>query len=155
MAHLESLKLDFELLVAALIGRVDNHTLGLFVRGLAWAADHKRTYIPAGVLRALDDDSDEAVRALVDCGLLLAPDGRQLCHFAEGAWRMCNVGRIPIPEGVRAVVYARDGHRCQECGSPERLTVDHCHPVALGGGDELDNLRTLCRSCNSRKGAKV
>lgn len=53
-------------------------------------------------------------------------------------------------------VFARDGHRCCSCGRrPDDddvdLTVDHVIPLASDGSDDLDNLQTLCRSCNSRK----
>lgn len=49
----------------------------------------------------------------------------------------------------------RDGEICAQCGSREDLTIDHIHPRALGGDHEDDNLRVLCRSCNSRKGARI
>ena len=34
---------------------------------------------------------------------------------------------------------------------PAALTVDHIRPKAKGEGDSPDNLRVLCRACNSRK----
>jgi hypothetical protein len=55
----------------------------------------------------------------------------------------------------RAMVFAKDGLKCVFCGSIENLTIDHIHPVKHGGGDELENLQTLCRSCNSRKRDKL
>lgn len=60
--------------------------------------------------------------------------------------------RRPIPTSVRETVYSRDGWTCCHCGSLENLSIDHIHPVSLGGGNEIENLQTLCRSCNSRKG---
>ena len=44
---------------------------------------------------------------------------------------------------------------CAYCQAKEKLTIDHIHPVSLGGGDEVSNLQILCRSCNSKKGAKI
>lgn len=49
---------------------------------------------------------------------------------------------------VRGAVLGRDGGRCVLCGSGERLEVDHVRPVFLGGGNELANLRSLCRACH-------
>ncbi|MGN7135449.1 HNH endonuclease [Streptomyces pseudogriseolus] len=58
-----------------------------------------------------------------------------------------------VSEATRRAVFERDGHRCLECGSTEDLTVDHIQHQCNGGGHKMDNLRTLCRSCNSRRGA--
>lgn len=35
------------------------------------------------------------------------------------------------------------------------LTADHIVPVALGGVSAPGNLRVLCRSCNSARGART
>lgn len=67
-------------------------------------------------------------------------------------------GRQPsgwIPRATREAVLARDGKKCVECGSTTNLTLDHIHPYALGGSNEEANLRTLCRACNCKKGARV
>ena len=63
--------------------------------------------------------------------------------------------RTPFTKTLRQLVYERDGHRCQHCGTTERLSIDHIHPFSLGGLETLDNLQTLCRPCNSRKGARI
>ena len=49
----------------------------------------------------------------------------------------------------------RDGYRCAHCGAYEDLTIDHIMPLSKGGTDDLDNLRLLCRACNSSKGDKT
>lgn len=59
----------------------------------------------------------------------------------------------PIPAKLRWAVFKRDGYCCRSCGSDEDLTADHMHPEARGGETILENLQTLCRTCNSRKGA--
>jgi 5-methylcytosine-specific restriction enzyme A len=65
--------------------------------------------------------------------------------------------RGSISGRVRTLVYRRDGYACVECGADDvtQLTVDHRIPVALGGGDDPSNLRTLCKPCNSRKGTRL
>lgn len=60
-----------------------------------------------------------------------------------------------IRPSLRAAIYERDGHACLHCGATENLSLDHIHPYSLGGEDTFDNLQTLCRPCNSRKGARV
>jgi 5-methylcytosine-specific restriction enzyme A len=40
---------------------------------------------------------------------------------------------------------------CCRCHAIKDLTVDHIVPKAKGGSDGYDNLRVLCRSCNSAK----
>ncbi len=59
--------------------------------------------------------------------------------------------RIPIPTAVRQYVLERDGYCCQHCGATKHLTIDHIIPLAQGGTNDISNLQTLCRSCNSRK----
>jgi hypothetical protein len=61
-------------------------------------------------------------------------------------------GRQPMDPDLRWTVFRRDGYACVWCGSDSDLTIDHIHPVALGGTNDVSNLQTLCRTCNSRKG---
>ncbi|MFD6400706.1 HNH endonuclease [Nocardia sp. NPDC060249] len=63
--------------------------------------------------------------------------------------------RDHIPIATRRAVFARDGHQCVHCGATEDLSLDHIYPWSRGGEDTVDNLRVLCRPCNSRKGARV
>lgn len=60
-----------------------------------------------------------------------------------------------IRPSLRAAVYERDGNTCLHCGATEALTLDHIHPWSLGGEDTFENLQTLCRSCNSKKGGRA
>lgn len=62
-------------------------------------------------------------------------------------------GKIVISD--REVVLERDGWACVLCGAGDDLTIDHIFPVAHGGSDAPVNLRVLCRTCNSRKGADI
>ena len=86
-----------------------------------------------------------------------------LCQIRSRAWYEWHwqrgidpdAKRPRIPQGVRQSVYERDGWSCVYCDSPDDLTLDHIQPFSLGGPDTVENLQTLCRSCNSRKGARV
>jgi len=58
---------------------------------------------------------------------------------------------------IRMEVLVRDEFTCQECGDrggrygEAMLHVDHIKPVNRGGGDEVENLRVLCRSCHLQR----
>lgn len=79
------------------------------------------------------------------------------CVMHEGTlWRRGDgVRRRAIPAATRAAVMKRDDFACVECGSHLFLTLDHIWPYSQGGTDDHDNLRVLCRSCNSKKGART
>lgn len=57
----------------------------------------------------------------------------------------------------RKEVIRRSGTVCKYCGCDcgDFPTIDHVIPVALGGTNDMENLVVACRSCNSRKGAKL
>lgn len=61
----------------------------------------------------------------------------------------------PLSVLDKARVFAKDNFKCVKCGSEENLQIDHIYPRSKGGGNEPDNLQTLCRSCNIRKFNKV
>lgn len=61
----------------------------------------------------------------------------------------------PIPYELRKLVFERDAYRCQTCGDWHDLSVDHIIPESKGGLAKLDNLQTLCRKCNSKKGNRL
>lgn len=62
--------------------------------------------------------------------------------------------KIPIPKALRQAVFKRDSYTCQHCGSQDRLCADHIIAEVRGGPTTLENLQTLCRTCNSRKSDK-
>jgi hypothetical protein len=40
---------------------------------------------------------------------------------------------------------------CMYCGSTEKLTIDHIHPIIKGGNSERINLTRACNRCNCLK----
>ena len=85
------------------------------------------------------DESDPCDRCLWDdAGLTLPPAKNASALTEQERWQ----------------VFADNDFRCVGCGSRSRLTVDHIQARANGGNNARDNLQTLCRSCNSRKGAR-
>ncbi len=59
-----------------------------------------------------------------------------------------------IPNKLRTAVFERDMYRCVRCGSHKQLCADHIVPEVKGGDATMDNLQTLCRPCNTKKGWK-
>jgi 5-methylcytosine-specific restriction endonuclease McrA len=55
----------------------------------------------------------------------------------------------------RRAVLARDGFRCQYCGSSKHLTLDHVVPRSRGGMTSWDNVVTSCAPCNVLKGSSL
>ena len=128
-------------------------------------------------LPLLTDKPDTAYRmlkALEEAGLIeLRPEAFQLTE--KGCeWNPDRMGQVtahqppvlpprrrskkkPIPSGLRALVFARDGHACLRCGCLVlmRLRADHVVPESQGGEASLGNLQTLCMSCNSWKGVRT
>lgn len=61
-------------------------------------------------------------------------------------------------KSLRFEVFKRDSFTCQYCGASAPsvvLEVDHIHPRAKGGKDQLVNLITSCQPCNSGKSDKT
>lgn len=65
---------------------------------------------------------------------------------------------MAISKKTRFEVFKRDSFTCQYCGrkAPDViLEIDHVHPKAEGGTDDLMNLITACRECNRGKGPRT
>ncbi len=67
-------------------------------------------------------------------------------------------GRKSLSKTTRFEVFKRDSFTCQYCGrkAPDVvLEIEHIHPVARGGDNDILNLVTSCESCNDGKGARL
>lgn len=54
---------------------------------------------------------------------------------------------------IKSILLKRDGIKCSICEKTltyENMCVDHIFPRGLGGDNNLDNLRLLCRECNCK-----
>jgi HNH endonuclease len=118
--------------------------------------------MPREYLDDLLEDSDWTSWSLWEFALRQNPGmGRRWANLPERSYEVRpsearpQRRKRPISHRKRWVVWERDNFTCRECGSRRDLSVDHVYPEALGGGDDLDNLQTLCCSCNSRKGVRL
>jgi HNH endonuclease len=64
---------------------------------------------------------------------------------------------MAVSAETRAAVRMTFGGRCSYCGVSETsvggaLEIDHVHPLAAGGSDEIENLVYACTACNRFKG---
>jgi HNH endonuclease len=63
---------------------------------------------------------------------------------------------MTINDLLRQRIRKRANSLCEYCHSPEkisstRFTVEHLHPLSLGGSDDLENLALACLRCNQRR----
>ncbi|MEK6789855.1 MAG: HNH endonuclease signature motif containing protein [Pseudomonadota bacterium] len=63
--------------------------------------------------------------------------------------------REAIPRVVQREVWQRDGGRCVDCGTREKLCFDHIVPFSRGGSNTIRNLQLLCERCNLSKGNRI
>ncbi len=61
-----------------------------------------------------------------------------------------------LSDETKQQVKKRDSYRCLCCGenNSRLLQIDHIKPRYYGGDDSLDNLQTLCGTCNRIKGTR-
>lgn len=69
--------------------------------------------------------------------------GEGLPHWLELDWLLAY---------GRQCVYCSTPLADETCGAAPKFTVDHVHPLALGGDHALENLVPACLHCNSSKG---
>ena len=60
-----------------------------------------------------------------------------------------------ISQATKDKVWNRDGGKCVQCGSNEKLEFDHIIPFSKGGSNTYRNIQLLCEECNRSKSAKI
>jgi 5-methylcytosine-specific restriction endonuclease McrA len=114
-------------------------------------------FVPGGIMLAIDkvvEKPRQERRRQIEAEVLALAEKRQRAieerkaFYSSPEWKL-----------LRAQVIQEQGTACADCGrritDVEDITVDHKHPrskhpeLALSS----DNLRVVCRRCNSRKGA--
>jgi 5-methylcytosine-specific restriction endonuclease McrA len=89
-----------------------------------------------------------------NCGAVPSRDAR-FCPKCGGKVQMRSAPNRTVPSDVKMYVWQRDGGRCVECGSKERLEYDHIIPVSKGGSNTERNVQLLCEHCNRTKHDKI
>jgi hypothetical protein len=90
--------------------------------------------------------------------ILLLKEKAQL--LSSRVIRLVNYVKLPIEKLMankpsRSMIYKRDDHTCQYCGSIKNLTIDHVTPRSRGGTDTWENMVVACMKCNTHKGDKT
>ena len=95
---------------------------------------------------------EDAAKLTTDVSFFFDPDWEGNTHLKE-LQRTISLGKQSIPLDIRWEVWERDNFTCKHCESRRFLSIDHIIPESKGGDLSLSNLQTLCRNCNSKKGA--
>lgn len=108
----------------------------------------------AFALRMSESDTATALESLTERGALTIDESGGV-GTAYAAFPSDRDAWIAVRAELTPLVFARDEHCCVYCGATEDLTVDHVLPISRGGTNDLSNLVTACRPCNSSKNAKT
>jgi hypothetical protein len=65
------------------------------------------------------------------------------------------LSRPLMPASVKRRVWTRDGGRCVQCGTNQKIRFDYVIPYSKGGADSVANLQVLCQRCTLHKGARI
>ena len=69
-----------------------------------------------------------------------------MSDWHESVYR--KVDRKPLDETIRLKILERDRNKCVVCDGLRHLEIHHVVPRSEGGGDNRENLITLCRKCH-------
>lgn len=108
-------------------------------------------------------DSRSLLREELEREHLARKRGAEIRWSVNARARMAKLPRYSMATAIsmltpelRLQIFHRDGNACVQCGATYRespLHCDHIFPKSLGGPSTPENLQTLCRRCNLKKGA--
>ena len=122
------------------------HVVYLLVSGKAepiYTADGFTPVARLGLAPSAIANWSRKLAGLIDGETFLVPQAIRL--FRALAYRLASM------RPSRHLVFKRDRHTCQYCGSKGVLTLDHVLPASRGGQDSWENLVTACGPCNHTK----
>ncbi len=65
--------------------------------------------------------------------------------WLRNVYGIAQTKRVEIPASVKKLL----PNQCEVCGSKQNLDTHHKIPLSLGGSNERENLRVLCKTCHS------
>ena len=106
--------------------------------------------------------SDDAPMLSSACYMFQETTGLKLQYYGESrsvcTHRMLNAlfvsRRLAIYRNVRQSIWDRQSGCCALCAEKleqGKCECDHIKPLCLGGGNEQDNLRLLCKACHAEE----
>lgn len=80
-------------------------------------------------------------------------------NYVNGVSYNSRVRKTDIKENFgitdKKELFEKFNNKCFKCGNPNSLTIDHHVPFSRGGILTFSNCVLLCKSCNSKKNAKM
>jgi 5-methylcytosine-specific restriction endonuclease McrA len=65
---------------------------------------------------------------------------RKISYPKWDVWELLKEERLEI-----------DNYTCVDCGSHDNLVTHHIMPLSFGGGNDIDNLVTICKLCHTER----
>jgi 5-methylcytosine-specific restriction endonuclease McrA len=99
-----------------------------------------------------NDQTSPKVQACINKELLLIKDQSFITYMGYDIPDGVSINdNYRVSDSLRAAVLNKYENKCQKCKSTSNLTIDHIIPRSIGGQSIAENLRCLCRSCNSSR----
>jgi len=93
-------------------------------------------------------ETDQPIRTCSNDCMFKMPLVMRLIELVKTVYR----NKVPFS---RKNIFVRDNFKCQYCGRPEKLSIDHVVPVSRGGKTNFENCVASCVKCNTKKGNRL